>query len=265
MSAELLDTADRGLADTVVHLARHAHGGATEERDGLVLFAGAHNYPGAYCNGILRLDRATQPETAVARARAFFVPLRRNFTVWTRVDADQDLIELCQASGWDERPPSEGMPIIVLRSAPGAGPEGTPEATEIVTRDDADAYVTIVADAYGMADAPVSLQRAIFFSPESVLAEDAIGMLVRSEGRPAAGTMVVRRRGVACHMWTGTATWARGRGAGPASARATVNAAFAAGDRLVVAQSSQMGLRHWLAMGYEVIGSYRRFMAPAAS
>jgi hypothetical protein len=263
MTGGRLARADRALADAALHLTRHADGGTTEERDDLVLFAGAHAYPGPYCNGAVRLDPSLAAEDAVGRARAFFAPRRRSFILWARDGPDEDLIALARARGWFERPPAEGMPLL-LRDADVAEHPDDPVPQPIGSAERAARYLEVVADAYGQAEAPESLQEAIFFSAEAALADEAVALLLDLEGRPAAGAMAVVHDEVACVLWVATANWARGHGLGPVCMRAVTRAAFARGATLVVAQSSQQGLPHWLELGFEHAGDYRRFLVPGA-
>lgn len=260
MTADLLLRADRALAAAVTHLARSA-GGDAAERGGTVLFAGAHNYPGPYCNGLLRLDRRQTADSAIKDARAFFAPRRRGFVVWARTSADDDLTALCRGAGFHERPPAVGMPLVVReRPLEPAGPT-EPAITEIENVTAAEAYLSIVSDAYGMAGASVELQRAIFFTPTAVLDPAGVGLLLHAEGRPAAGAMALLHDTLACVLWVATSPWARGRGLGPAAMRAITDAAFHRGSTLVVAQSSQMGLPHWTRLGFSQVGHYHRFLA----
>jgi GNAT superfamily N-acetyltransferase len=260
MSAELLLRADRALAGAVVHLARAAGGGAQDE-DGLVLFAGLHNYPGPYCNGLIRLDRQQAPEVVIERGRGFFSPRRRGFVVWARGGADDDLTARCRAAGLHERPPAIGMPLVIRESPLEPGEAAEHVSTEITTETAAEDYLSILGDAYGMADAPAALRRAIFFTPAAVLHPAAVGLLLHADGRAAAGAMAVLTDDVACVLWVATSQWARGRGLGTASMRAITEAAFGRGATLIVAQSSQMGLPHWTRLGFSEVGHYHRFLA----
>jgi hypothetical protein len=227
----------------------------------MVAFAGTHNYPGPYCNGLVRLDRTGSAAWVLERGREFFRPRRRGFVIWTRTGADDDLAGLCRASGFHERPPREGMPIVARTNRLAHDAVSDVARTEIDSPEAANDYLAIVADAYGMSEAPVELQQAIFFTPAAVLAPTAVGLLLQAEGRPATGAMAILADGVACVLWVATSHWARGRGLGRAGMWAITEAAFSRGATLVVAQSSQMGLPHWTGLGFDLIGHYHRFLA----
>src|SRR6266480_7064350 len=88
---ELTEASDRSLAEFLAHVARTSSGGAVRQDDGMLLFAGGHNYPGAYTNGVMRLSADVAPARLLARADDFFGPLRRGYVVWVRDHADGDL------------------------------------------------------------------------------------------------------------------------------------------------------------------------------
>jgi hypothetical protein len=263
MSDERLALGDRCLADTGAYLARHAEGGGgTEEIDGVRLFAGGHPYPGPFCNGVVRLDPATGMDTLLERSREFFAPRRRGYIVWAR-DDDTDIIEHCRAAGWHERPPVEGMPIIFL-DRPLPPRESDHQVRRVSTEADAETYLRVLAESYGMQDAPAAILHAVFCSPAAVLGEGAAAVLIDIDGATAACGLSVTLGDLACVMWTATSPWARGRGLGPVCLTATTNACFEAGARYIYGQSSQMGVPQWRKLGYDVIGSYHRFLAPPA-
>ena len=58
------------------------------------------------------------------------------------------------------------MPLVVRETdVPPGSDDRVPDP--ITTREQAEQYLAVVADAYGMAEAPVPLQEAIFFTPAS--------------------------------------------------------------------------------------------------
>ena len=68
--AELTTLADQTLAEYIRYLT--AYGGQLHERDGLLLFAGAHRQPNPYRNGVLRIDDTLAPDEVFSRAERFF-------------------------------------------------------------------------------------------------------------------------------------------------------------------------------------------------
>jgi hypothetical protein len=204
------------------------------------------------------------PPFVLELGREFFASHQRAFVVWARTGPDDDLETLCRERGWFERPPEDGMPLILREGHFPAGPADVPSPTVVEARTDAEEYLSIVAAAYGMADAPCAIQKGVFFPVDSVLSDSATLVIVDHDGRPASGSTVVMNGGHACSLWTATAPFARDNRLGPECGRKACNVASERGARLVAAQSSQMGLAAWIKLGFDVVGSYRRFLSPPA-
>ena len=60
------------------------------EQDGLMCIIGGTTYP-IFTNCVTRLDRQIPAEEVVTRAKSWFQPLARNFTIYTYGDRDRDL------------------------------------------------------------------------------------------------------------------------------------------------------------------------------
>lgn len=265
-AAREIELADLNLADSLRHFAEHSPRGEARRADGLILFAGGHNYPGAYCNGVLRLDASARPDAVLAAAEAFFGPKRHGYAVWIRAHADADLEEEVRSRGYFQRPPPEGMPGMVLSARPSAAPELPTGASiePVEGLESARRYLHVVADAYGMGDAPPELAAGLFFEPACALSENAHAVLATVDGRPAAGALAIITDGVAGLYWVATAPWARDRGLGAACATRATLACFERGAELVGLQASQMGTGMWRSLGFEEVTRYRRYLAPAA-
>jgi hypothetical protein len=262
--ASEIELADLSLAGSLRHFAEHAEGGTVEQRDGLLLFAGAHPYPGAYCNGVLRLDRATSAQATLEGAREFFAPRRRGFALWVRGHADRDLAVAAAERDLFERPPPGGMPGMVC-TVPVDRPV-VPAGASIERVSDlsmAQRYLLVVAEAYGMEGLTPELAAGIFFTPGSALAENAVAVLATLEGRPAAGAMTIVLDGTAGLYWAATAPWARGRGLGAACAGFATHAGFELGAHIAALQASQLGSAMWSGLGFVEVTRYRRFLAAA--
>jgi hypothetical protein len=265
-SAGGIEQADRNLAGALRHFAEHSPAGAVEERDGVILFAGGHRYPGAYCNGVLRLDSSADPATVLDLARDFFVPRRRGYAVWIRGHADADLEREVRERGFFQRPPAEGMPGMVLSTQPTQAPSPPPDARieAVADLNAAGEYLRVVAAAYEMGSAPPELAAGLLFEPSSVLARNVQAVLAHVDGRPAAGAMTIVTDGVAGLYWVATAPWARGRGLGAACAWHVTAAGFDLGAQMACLQASQMGARMWRSLGFAEVTRYQRYLAPGA-
>jgi GNAT superfamily N-acetyltransferase len=259
--SEPLAAADRNLADCFRHLMAHADRGEYVERDGIAMFAGAHNYPGPYCNGLMRLDSAISAEQTLARGREFFRGRRRGYAVWIRPAGDEELDAAARAAGYQQRPPVEGNALTMIDHT--TGPPRRPEILEpIATQAQAEEYLEVIADAYGMAGAPRSLLEAVFFAPAAVLPDNVGSVIARVDGQAVAGATAIMSGDVIGILWVATRPALRGNGYGPECMRHIVDWGFERGARLAFAQSSQMGTPRWLKLGFEVAGYYRRHIAP---
>ena len=185
---EALRLGDRNLGDDVCLLAESA-GGQWEEADGLVLFVGAHAYPGTHTNGILRLDAAlpakgsfppmpsSRPASAATRCGSATAP-----TPTSRPPS--------RRGGFELRPPEGGMGGVILHDeafdlgehpvSPDA--ELRTFADEEVRRDD----VRIVGQSFGVEAVPVETLARLFFDPAS-LADPRLSPATSptSTGRPS--------------------------------------------------------------------------------
>jgi hypothetical protein len=252
---------DANLAAYLRHAALHAPGGAVSDDGGAILYAGAHPNPAPYINGLLRLDAGVAPEDALARADAFFAPLKRSYAVWIRGHADDDLESAVLARGFWCRPPPEGQPGIAVDHPLAAAPLADNVAIRRVD-DDASTgdYLSVLGDAYGMEDSPAELVWAQFLQPEALLAAQVAARVVYAEGVPAAVSMCFVEGDTAGLYWAARSSKMHGRGFGAAAAVASINGAFELGAELVTAQSSARGTRLWLSIGFEEITRYRRYV-----
>lgn len=257
---------DTSLTAYLRHLTVHAAGGTLAEQSGLMLFAGAHNYPGAFTNGVIRTGPGAPPGELLDAAATFFAPRRSGYAIWVRGDADADLAHACRDAGLYERPPAEGNPGLLCRT-PLPAPVVPPGSELRVVDDEGGAaeYLAVVAAAYGLGDAPAPVQQAVLFSTASVLAPEVTAVLAYADGVPVSGCSVFLHAGVGGLNWAATAPAARGGGLSRATFLACAAAAVEAGARtLVAAPSSQAGARVWCGLGFTPVTVYRRFLAAPA-
>lgn len=266
-TAELLERGDANLAAYLAHLARASGSGAVGGGPGLLLFAGAHNYPGAYTNGAIRTGTADDlplvPAADVLRQAAeFFGDRRRGYALWVRAHCDADLDAAARAAGLWQRPPLEGNPgIAIERPVPkAAAPTGVAlrQVVDVGGRED---YLRVVAAAYGVGELPLATVEAILFSRESLLAPEVAAFVVYRRQEPVAGCMAYVAAGAAGLLWSATVPWARGAGLVHLAVRAACDAGFAMGARCATAQASVQGTPLWLRRGFRVVTHYRRYLA----
>lgn len=251
---------NRNLA-AYVRLLAETSGGTCEERDGLVLFAGAHPYPGTHTNGVLRLDGEVPAEAALARADAFFQARRRSYTVWIRDAADHDLEAAVLARGYALHPPEGGMPAMSL-DHPLVEADHPLDAAATMVRvehePDAVDFLRVTGAGFGM-DVPMEVLARVFFDPRTLLDPRVDAYLARLDGEPAACCLSFVEAGYAGLYSGATAPIARGRGLGRATFRAAANAGLGRGARYTGCTSSDMGAPIWVRMGCEVLGHWRRY------
>ena len=232
------------------------------DEDGVLLFAGGHNYPGTYTNGVIRTDGGVAPADVLERASAFFRPLRRGYAVWVRDHADADLDEAVREAGLWARPPVEGIPALAVDAPLGDVPSAP--GLSIHPADDDEGrreYLRVVAEGYDLGGIDDSLAAAIFCSVESLRAPEVLVLVGRAEGAPVSAALAHIVDGDASIQWTATVPGARGRGFGRALFAAACAGAFARGARIVTAQSSAAGTPLWTSLGFRPVTRYRRYLA----
>lgn len=259
---DLFVLADLTLAEFLRHLARY--GGTVLEEDGLLLFGGTHRQPNPYRNGALCLDNRLSPQEVLERTHAFFSARQSGYVVWVREHADTDLGEEVQRRGMRE---IERLPEMVLEQLP---PERPPpdgivlrRTTDEATRRD---YVRVVAEAWGMEDAPLDVASAVFFDPESVAAPHVAAFVAYEDGAPLSGAMTLVSHGAALGTQGGTLRRARRRGLAQSCLWAALRISFEEmGVKRSVCQTSVVGQPAWEGLGYVPFTGYRRFLGTPAS
>jgi hypothetical protein len=272
---ELLGLADASLAEYLRYLARY--GGAVEEQDGLLLFAGAHRQPNPYRNGALRLDATLDAGEVLRRADRFFGERRSGYALWAREHADAELDRAAAAGGLREL---ERLPELALEGLPEylPPPAGVElrRAEDPATRED---YLALVADAWGMGDMPREVAARVFFEPDSLDEPNVAAFVAYFEDRPlsAAMTLVAHDVALGCQAATirrlerGQKLPRRGR---PGTDRGLAESCLWAalelsyeqlGARISLCQTSQLGAPVWLGLGYRPFTSYARHLVPVAA
>ncbi len=261
-TAEAMARSNANLVTYLRHLAASAPDGSFRQGDGVLTFAGGHPYPGTYTNGVIRDGAGAPAADVLARAREFFRPLRRGYAVWICDEADADLEEHCRAAGMFQRPPIEGNPAIWYAGPPLGAPELPNIEIRRVENDESRAeYLRVVLASYGMEGLPPELAERVIFSRASLDDPRIVAFAAYRDGVALGGCMVFVADGVGGMQWGATLAAARGLGIGKTLFRRCVDAALAMGAVGLSGQASQMGLPLWQAVGFEVIGHYRRYLA----
>lgn len=228
------------------------------EADGLMLVAGPNAFPVAYRNSVMRVDPRLPAKDVLARARAFFRPRKRGFTVITRDSRDEDLAVFLPVAGLR---PAGDSPCMLIE-APLAEPDVPGDVRierfrEVQHVLDA---VAINAEAYQAIKLPPDEARIYFGRPEKLLAPNIEGFVAYREDRPASTAFTLFSGDAAGLYWVGTAQAAQRRGLGEICTRLATNAGFARGAKVVTLQASPFGEPIYQRLGYRTYDRTRRFM-----
>ena len=264
--------ADLTLAEYLRYLAYY--GGASSQRDGLLLFAGAHAQPNPYRNGALRLGDSLSAEEVLRLASGFFGPRRRGYALWAREHGDADLEQAAEEAGLHEL---ERLPELVLEQLPAylPPPDGVEirRAADARTRED---YLDLVADAWGMASLPRAVAAKVFFEPDSLDVDNVAAFVAYYEDVPLSAAMTLVTHGVALGCQAATIRRAKPdqrlpRAGSPGECRGLAQSCLWAalelsygelGARISLCQTSALGAPVWLGLGYRPFTAYARFLIP---
>jgi hypothetical protein len=270
---ELLVSADLTLAAYLRFLARY--GGAIDEQDGVLLFAGAHRQPNPYRNGALRLGGSLSADEMLERADRFFGERRSGYAVWAREHGDGDLESAAVAAGLTEL---ERLPELVLHALPEylPPPDGVEirRATDSRTREE---YLSLVSEAWGMGAMPRDVAAKVFFDPDSLAEPNVAAFVAYYDDRPLSAAMTLVSHGVALGCQAATIRRPKKgqrlpRSSPPGERRGLAESCLWAalalsyrelGAGLSLCQTSSLGAPVWLGLGYRPFTSYARYLMPA--
>lgn len=260
MDAALTALLDRNLLDASREFARWQVGAVLTECDGVLTIAGATDFPVGYANSVLRADRSTSPADVLERARAFFEPRRRGYTIFVRAGLDQDLEEALGRAGVKS---FSDTPCMVVER-----PLGMPRLGDGVTLEHVTdlggvaAAAAINAEAYESLGLPAAETRALYGRPACLLAPHLVTVVGRRDGVPVSTAMIIESPGVAGVYWVGTTTGGRRSGLAEACTRRVTDDAFARGARAVTLQASPMGEPIYARIGYRTFDRLRWYVCP---
>jgi len=222
-------------------------GGAVQERDGLVMWGTASDFP-VSLNGVVRLDRSTLPDVVLATADEWFGRRGTGFTLNVVDGTDDDLREAAEAAG-----------LLVLRDSPqmvcDAPVDGAPPADDVTlvwatTAAEVEAFAEVVDRAYQSLGAPAGAIRPSIVATDRVLEPHLEIVLALLDGEPVACAQLLVSHGMAGVYYVGTLEAARGRGLGELVTREVTNRGFERGAPFVGLQASPMGEPIYRRMGY---------------
>jgi ribosomal protein S18 acetylase RimI-like enzyme len=219
------------------------------EEDGVLLFAGASDFP-AYNNGVHRADDTTPGDLVIARALEFFGARGRGFSVWVRDTGEDD--DLAAAAGAALIGAFSNSPQMICRTRLPEVP--LPDGVEIRMVTDAAGvadYADVAATAYVSLGSPEDATRTHFNGPTALLAPHVHSAVAYLDGAAVSVAQIVLSHGIAGVYWVGSVDAARGRGIAEAVTRHVTNLGFDLGAANVQLQASNMGEPIYRRMGYE--------------
>jgi ribosomal protein S18 acetylase RimI-like enzyme len=250
----LVELSDLNYAEATRELTRRA-GGVVHDEDGLMLFAGPHWLP-VLVNGVLRTDPKIPAADVLARARDFFTPRKRGYSIVIHAHRDMDL----RAAVTDLTQMGDSPAMVLDHRLPDATPPANVALRRVATEADAKAFAAVMGAAYATYGMPPDVTPAVLARLNVQQAPHIVTFLAELDGTPAAGAMVIVTHGVAGVYWVGTIPEARGHGLAELCTRAAGNAGFDMGARIAALQASVMGEPVYKRMGYVEVTRYPYFV-----
>lgn len=230
-----------------------------EVRDsgGILLVAGASDFPGGYWNAAARDNLSVEPGELAQAARAFFAPKKRmySFSVIGRQDAD--LEEYLLDNEYEVRSEIPCMSVtkpLPARKAPdGVCIERMASAKHLHD------FVEVSVLAYAMLGLPEVHTRAMFSKSEALLTKNIIGIIAYRDDEPLATSIALMTGECGGLYWIGTRPNAQHLGLGALVTVESANLAFEAGAKVVTLQASRLGEPVYRRLGFETYDQLRRY------
>lgn len=229
--------------------------GEIVERDGILLFATASDFP-LLANGAFRLDPGVPADVVIDTADAWFGERGRGWSlgVTSWAGGDDDLIAAAQAGGMAPLTDMPGM-VCEARLSDVAVPDGI-EVREIRTDADASAFVAMIDRAYTSLGLPEGVLASMAPSPGRIPPGHEVTVGAFEGDTLLSGAQVLFSHGIAGVYAVGTTETARGRGLAELVTRTVTNLGFDGGAPVVTLQASSMGEPIYRRMGYRELYRY---------
>lgn len=227
------------------------------DRDGILLVAGASDFPGSYWNAAARDDLAVSPGELAQAARAFFAPKKRMYTFSVIGKQDRDLEEYLRDNEYEER--FEIPCMSVTKPLPA---RVTPDGVRIETMSSAkhtEDFIEVSVLAYAMLGLPEVHTRAMFSKPEALLGKNILGYIAYRGEEPLATAVSLMTGECGGLYWIGTRPNAQRMGLGALLTVHATNMSFEAGAKVVTLQASKFGEPVYQRLGFETYDRLRRY------
>lgn len=227
------------------------------EQDGLMCILGGTTFP-IFTNCVVRLDRQIPARKAINRAKSWFQPHARDFTIYTYGEEDRDLEEQLSTSQLQQL---FDTPVMVLDSE--VEIPDIPASVEIkVAASEKDILDVRYVNSLGFEtlEIPREHTEAIFGVPHRLLYPKIITYIAYLDGQPASTAMTIMTELVAGIYWVSTTPQARGLGLSTICTSLASNAGFKRGARIATLQASPMGESVYQRIGYRSIDRLKCFL-----
>jgi ribosomal protein S18 acetylase RimI-like enzyme len=230
------------------------------ERDGLLLVAGASDFPGGYWNAAARSDLSVKPGVLFDAAREFFTPKKRMYSFSVIEKQDRDLEALLNKKKFELRFEIPCMsvtePLPARETPPGIRVETISTLKHV--RD----FIDISVVSYALLGLPEVHTRAMFTRPAKLLEENIIGVIAYRSEEPLATAFALMSGEGAGIYWVGTRPKAQRLGLAALCTVLTTNAAFERGAKVITLQASKYGEPVYQKLGFKTYDSLLRYGPP---
>lgn len=246
------DLTFRSAVDASRDMTRRAPGGVVHDEDGVVYMAGPHSLP-MLVNAVARVEPGLSAEEVMERARAFFAPRERGFSIFAMVGRDDDLLDATTAAGFMRL--GDPAPLMAIGEPPTAVdvPAGM-RVEEAVSPAHVADIVAICADAYAVYGMPDDVAAAVMQPPSILLAPHIAAYVAYDLEGPIATATSLGTHGTAYLQWVGTMQRGFGRGAGAAVTQAATIGGFERGASMATLFASRMGAPVYRRLGWIDVG-----------
>jgi ribosomal protein S18 acetylase RimI-like enzyme len=228
-----------------------------QDSDGILLVAGASDFPGSYWNAAARNNLSVLPGDLAQAARAFFAPRKRMYSFSVIEKQDRDLEEYLLDNNYEVRFEIPCMSVTKPLSSREVPKDVRIEkiANAKHTKD----FIEVSVLAYAMLGLPEVHTRAMFSKPEALLGKDIVGYIAYRGNEPLATSIVLMTGEGAGLYWIGTRPNAQRLGLGALLTVYSTNEAFDAGTKVVTLQASKFGEPVYQRLGFETYDKLRRY------
>jgi ribosomal protein S18 acetylase RimI-like enzyme len=245
---ELETLADANYIESIREHARWQQPCEVVEAGGLLMVAGVNGNAGSYKNCVARLEASLSPVEVLKRARAFFGPRSRPFTLFVRMRQDADLDRFLEHEGIARI--SDAPCMLVDAPLPAPSLSAGVRVQRFREKEHIHDAASINADAFAALKLPPEETHLFFSHPDRLLSERLIGFVAYRDTQPLATALAILSGDGAGIYWVGTATGSQRSGLGTLCTRLATNAAFEAGARVVTLQASPYGEPVYVRLGF---------------